>query len=151
MYKCDLYTEFDRGSNPGGGEFSAPFRTVLRAHPACHPMGTETFLGVKRSGRVLNHPSPLSVEVQERIELYFYYPSEPSWPVLGRNVPFYLKCGNSIHTLFRNVHYTYQTTLCHDPQDCSMNPHRHENLKCHILCYLRIKCWRQDFIIRQKT
>jgi hypothetical protein len=29
------------------------------------------------------HPTPSSAEVKERVELYLYSPSRPSWPVLG--------------------------------------------------------------------
>ena len=36
------------------------------------------------------HPPPSSAEVKERVELYFYSPSGPSWPVLGRTFTFYL-------------------------------------------------------------
>jgi hypothetical protein len=32
---------------------------------------------------------PSSGEVKERVELYLYSPSGPSWPVLGRTLPFF--------------------------------------------------------------
>jgi hypothetical protein len=35
-------------------------------------MGTGTFLGEKRPGRGVDHPSPSSAEVQRRVELYLY-------------------------------------------------------------------------------
>jgi len=39
--------------------------------------------GVKRPGRAVDH-SPTSIaEVKERVELYLFSPSRPSWPVLG--------------------------------------------------------------------
>ena len=44
-----------------------------------------SFPGVKRPGRGVSHPHPSSAEVKERVELYLYSPSGPSWPVLGRN------------------------------------------------------------------
>ena len=31
----------------------------------------------------VDHPPPPGAEVEERVELYMYYPSGPSWPVLG--------------------------------------------------------------------
>jgi hypothetical protein len=37
-------------------------------------MCTGSFPGVKRPGRVVDHPPPSSVEVKERIELYIYSP-----------------------------------------------------------------------------
>jgi hypothetical protein len=39
--------------------------------------------GVKCPGRGFDHPPLSSVEVKERVELYFYSPSGPSWPVIG--------------------------------------------------------------------
>jgi len=55
------------------------------AHPASYTMGTGSFVGVKRPGRGVDHPPTSSAEVKERVELYLYFPSGPSWPVLGRN------------------------------------------------------------------
>jgi hypothetical protein len=42
-----------------------------------------SFPGVKRPGRGVDHPPPSSAEVKERVQLYLYSPSGPSWPVLG--------------------------------------------------------------------
>jgi hypothetical protein len=36
----------------------------------------------------VDHPYPSSARVKERVELYLYSPSGPSWPVLGRTLPF---------------------------------------------------------------
>jgi len=47
------------------------------AHPASCTMGT----GVKRPGRGVNLPPPSSADVKERVELYLFSPSGPSWPV----------------------------------------------------------------------
>jgi hypothetical protein len=38
---------------------------------------------VKRPERGVDHPPPYSAEFKERVELYLYSPSGPSWPVLG--------------------------------------------------------------------
>ena len=46
-----------------------------------------SFLVVERTGRGANNSPPSSAEVKERVELYIYSPSWPSWPVLGCNVP----------------------------------------------------------------
>ena len=42
--------------------------------------------------RGVDHPPPSSAEVKERVELYFYSPSGPSWPVLGWTLPLPLLC-----------------------------------------------------------
>jgi hypothetical protein len=49
-----------------------------------------SFPAVKRPGRGVDHPPPSSARVKERVELYLYSPSGPSWPVLGRTLLSYL-------------------------------------------------------------
>ena len=44
--------------------------------------------GVKRPGRGVNNPPSSSAEVKERVELYVYFISGLSWPVLGRTFHF---------------------------------------------------------------
>ena len=44
-------------------------------------------LGIKRPGRGVDHPLSSSVEVTERVELYFYSTSGPSWPIPGWPLP----------------------------------------------------------------
>jgi hypothetical protein len=66
-----------------GARFSAPVQTGRGAYPASYEMGTGSFPGVKRPGRHVDHPPPSSAEVKERVELYLYSTSGPSWPVIG--------------------------------------------------------------------
>ena len=68
---------------PVQAKFYAPVQTGPGAHPASCKMGTESFPGIKRPGRGVGHPLPSSAEVKERVELYLYSPSGPSWPVKG--------------------------------------------------------------------
>jgi hypothetical protein len=72
---------------PVGARFSAPVHTGPRAHPASCTMGTGSFPGVKRPRRGVDHPPLSSAEVKERVELYLYSPSGPSWLVLGLTLP----------------------------------------------------------------
>ena len=73
-----------RGSNHGGGEIfrTRPFRpwdppSILRnGYRVSYP-------GITRPGHGIDHPLPSSAAVKERVELYLYSPSGPSWPVLG--------------------------------------------------------------------
>jgi hypothetical protein len=60
-----------------------PVQTGRGAHPASYTMDTGSFPGVKRPGRGVDHPPSPSAEVKERVELYLYSPSRPSWLVLG--------------------------------------------------------------------
>jgi hypothetical protein len=64
-----------------GATFSAPVQTGPGAYQASCTIGTGSFPEVKLPGRGVDHPS--SAEVKERVELYLYSPSGPSWPVLG--------------------------------------------------------------------
>jgi hypothetical protein len=65
-----------------GAWFSAPAQTSPRAHPSSYTIDTGSFLGVGAEAR--RWPSaPSSAEVKERVELYIYALSGPSWPVIG--------------------------------------------------------------------
>jgi hypothetical protein len=64
--------------------FSAPVQTGPGAHPASYTMGTGSFRGGGSvRGLALSHPPPSRAEVKERVELYLYPTSWPSWPVMG--------------------------------------------------------------------
>jgi hypothetical protein len=82
-----------RGSNPGGGE-------IFRIGPE-RPYGPSSLLyngyrglfpGGKAAGACLWPHTPYSDEVKERVELYRYFPSGSSWPVLGWTLPFIKGC-----------------------------------------------------------
>ena len=68
-------------------------RPAPGTHPSSWTWIPRLFPGVKRPGRCVNHPPSCSSEVKERVELYLYSPSGPSWPVLGRHLPLpFLPC-----------------------------------------------------------
>ena len=46
-----------------------------------------SFPGFKRPWRGVNHSPLPRAEVKERVELYLYSATEPSWPVPGRSLP----------------------------------------------------------------
>jgi hypothetical protein len=75
-----------------GASFSTPVQTDSGAYPTSCTVGTGSFPEIERPGRGADHTPPSSAEVKERVELYFYSPSGPSWPVIGRALPlpFYL-------------------------------------------------------------
>ena len=66
-----------------GARFSAPVHNGPGAHPASYKMGNCSLPGVKLPGRGIVHLPLSSADVKERIELYLYSTSEPSWPVIG--------------------------------------------------------------------
>jgi hypothetical protein len=44
--------------------------------------------GVKGPGRCIKHSSPSNADDKERVELYLYFLSGPTWRILGRDLPF---------------------------------------------------------------
>jgi hypothetical protein len=66
-----------------GRDFSVLVQTGPAGQPASYSLDTGYFWGVKRTGRRVDYPPPSSAEVKRRVELYFYGPSQPSWPVPG--------------------------------------------------------------------
>jgi len=76
-----------RRSNPGRCEICRTRPEWPWDPPSLLYMGTRYFPGKNRPGRGVDHPPPSSVEVKGRVELYFYSPSGPSWPLLWWNLP----------------------------------------------------------------
>jgi len=76
--------------NTVGARFSAYVQTSPGAHPASYVVGAGSLPGVKRPGRGVDHPPPFSAEVKERVELYLFFPSGPSWPFIEGTLPFTL-------------------------------------------------------------
>jgi hypothetical protein len=67
-----------------GTRFSAPVQTGPGDHSASYIMVNESCLEPSPPGRGVDHPLPSSAEAKERVELYFYSLSGPSWAVLWR-------------------------------------------------------------------
>jgi len=63
--------------------FTAPVQTGSGSHLASCTMGTGSLTGVKAAGSWRSPSTPSSAEVKERVELYLYSPSGPSWPDIG--------------------------------------------------------------------
>ena len=77
-----------------GAEFSSTLQTGPGVHPASHT--------IKRPGPDVDNPRPCSVEVKERVQLYIYSPSGPSWSVLGWTFYFLLFFPPLSHDKTRN-------------------------------------------------
>ena len=92
-----------RGSNPGRGEI---FRTRT-ARPWGPPILLYNGYGVMPEGKAArawrSSPTPSSSDVKERVELYLYSPSGPSWPVLRWTLHF-----TFIWTIFSHNDRYYQ-------------------------------------------
>jgi hypothetical protein len=79
-----------QGSNPGEGEIFRTHPDRLWGPPSLLYNGYRvSFPGLKQAGRGVNHPPSSSSRVKERVELYLYSSSGPSWPVVGRTLPFF--------------------------------------------------------------
>jgi hypothetical protein len=98
-----------RESIPGGGEI---FHT--RPDWAWEPLSFPhngywvSFPVVKRPGREVNRPS---AEAEERVELFLYSPSGPSWPVLGRTSPYLLHVRKSRGIAHKALCNYYKTII----------------------------------------
>jgi hypothetical protein len=73
------------GLNPSGGRDFPYLSRPVSGPPSLLDTGCLVVPGggVKQPGRGVDHPLPPSTEVKERVELYLYSPSAPSWLVLG--------------------------------------------------------------------
>jgi len=69
-----------RGSNPSEGEI---FRRPTRVPPSLLYNGYRVFPEGKAAEAWHWPTNPPSAEVKERVQLYLYSPSGPSWPFLG--------------------------------------------------------------------
>jgi hypothetical protein len=70
--------------------FSAPVQTGPGVHPASYTMGVGPFAAGSKSAGGWRWPSTLSsAEIKERVALYIYSLSRPSWRVLGWNLPYF--------------------------------------------------------------
>ena len=70
-----------------GARFPEPVQTGPGAYPGSSTMGTGSLPGVKRPGRGADPPPTSKCRGQERVGLYLYSPSGPSWPVMGAPLP----------------------------------------------------------------
>jgi len=68
---------------PLGARISASVQTGSEAHSASYTICAGSFLGAKRPECGVDHPPTSSLEVKERVGLYFYSPSGPSCLLLG--------------------------------------------------------------------
>ena len=62
-------------------------QTVPGTHTSSYTIGTWLFPVVKQPESGVDHTPPSSAEDKERVELYIYSPSGPSWPVLWWPLP----------------------------------------------------------------
>jgi hypothetical protein len=110
-----------------GRDFLHSSRTALE--PIQTPAKWTPFLlqEVKRSRRCVNHPPPSSDEVKERVELYLYFPSGPSRPVLGRPIPVPL----SYYLEFR---FRLSSHLWLSPKFVNQSSTRISHLCMHVPC-----------------
>jgi len=72
-----------RGLKLTGGEKFSVHPDWPWSPPASCTVGSGSFPGVKWLGCGINHPTPSSTKVKERVELHFCSSLVPSWKVIG--------------------------------------------------------------------
>jgi hypothetical protein len=88
-----------RDQIPVGARFSAPVQTGPGGLSNLLYNGYRVIPGGKAAEAWRWPPTPSSAEVKERMELYPYSPSGPSWPILVRNLPLpFIRTCVHIHT-----------------------------------------------------
>lgn len=74
--------------NPGGCKILLhPSRLALGHTQPPTQCLSGLFSDIKRPGHGVNNPTPSSAKVEERIQLYLCFHSEPSWPIPVRTSP----------------------------------------------------------------
>jgi len=63
--------------------YPAPTQTGPGVRLTSYTISTVSFPEIKRLGRTVDYPSLSVAELKEKVELYIYSLSGPSWPVLG--------------------------------------------------------------------
>jgi len=71
-----------RGSNPGGGEIFSNCPDQPWGPPSLLHNTYQVFPGIMQSESGIGHPSASTAQVKERVQLYLYSPSGPSWQTL---------------------------------------------------------------------
>ena len=100
----------------GGTRFSAPVQPGPGVYPASCTMSTGSFPGVKRPGRGADYPPPSKCRGHERVELYLYSPSGPSWPVIGWTFTFMKKYKVDQFDLLRGSVFCWPPSVLKTPQ-----------------------------------
>jgi hypothetical protein len=74
--------------------------------------------GVKLPGSSVNHPPPSSAEVKERVELYLYSSSEPSWhaPGWALHSAYILTININLFLLIKIINYVLRSAKWRVPQ-----------------------------------
>jgi len=91
----------------------SPVQTGPGTHPALYTMGTASFPRVKRLEHGVDHSSPCSSEIKERVELYLYSLSGSSCTVLGWTLPLPVQ-------RYGVQSVALQATDCHTGMSCAI-------------------------------
>jgi hypothetical protein len=98
--------DFLHTSRPDLGPIQPPIQWI----PGLFPVGGGGG-GGKSAGACVDHPHQSSAEVKERVDLYLYSPSGPSWPVIGRTLLLPLLYTLNVRFIWISVRQTARNTF----------------------------------------
>ena len=85
-----------------------------------------SFLGVKWLGCGTDHPPPMRAEAKDRVELYLYSASGPSWPVIGWTSTLCTQQSLNIWGTV-NIQVFADVMLCNSVQNTASHPRDHRS------------------------
>ena len=134
-----------RGTNPSGGEIFCTRPDRPCGPPSLLYNGYRDFPGSKTAGAWRWPRPPSSAEVKERVDLYLYSPSGPSWLVLGWTLPLHFMYSNCyVCSVLGILFHCFVLCIVFRKYVLSIYSTFHSPVSktCHYACWASFIIWR---------